>query len=165
MLPFAANLRRVMANQGLTLADVVARTGVDERTVKALHAGRQSPHAKTLHRIAAGLEIPPDELFQDPALLTWRATAFDRATNPVVDDFIGAHQALFAGWSEQEFAELYSRFGHGGPLTEDGTRQTVEAMNRRREVLARVAVLLETEQADVVECLVQVLYEKVTVRE
>jgi transcriptional regulator with XRE-family HTH domain len=61
---YAVNLRRLMAQSGLTLAQVVSATGACERTVKGILSGRTKPHARTLNRIAAGLNVSADEFFQ-----------------------------------------------------------------------------------------------------
>src|SRR5262245_40757891 len=106
---YAANLRRLMAREGLTLAELVQRSNLDHRTLKRLLKGRKQPQSRTLHRLAASLNVPVEELFQDAALLRHRL--FDRKTNPVVDDVIESHPQLFHGWTEAEFDELYSRFG------------------------------------------------------
>src|SRR5580765_1836768 len=130
---YAANLRRLMARDALTLADLVQRSGLDHRTLKGILAGRHRPQPRTLHRLAASLNVPVEELFQDAALLRHRL--FDRQTNPVVEEVIADNPQLFHGWTQDEFNELYSRFGTGGALTEEGTVQAAQAMNRRRELL------------------------------
>jgi transcriptional regulator with XRE-family HTH domain len=157
----SANLRRLMAREGLTLESIVELTGVDERTVRGILAGRNKPHARTLHKLADGLGIPSDEFFQDPSLLAYRA--FDRATNPVVDEVIESHQPLFAGWSQADFAELYSRMGTGGALTQEGALSAAEAMNARRELLDKVALILETHEAELLREMIDVLYKRVLV--
>src|SRR5262245_21413803 len=108
MIDHAANLRRLMARFGLTLHDVVERTGVHERTVRGILNGTKKPHAMSLHRLAAGLGVDTDELFQDPSLLAHRL--FDRRTNPVVEEIVAARPDLFQHWTEADFDELYSRF-------------------------------------------------------
>ena len=135
---YAANLRRLMAREGLTLAQLVERTKLDHRTLKRLLKGRKQPQSRTLHRLAASLNVPVEELFQDAALLRHRL--FDRKTNPVVDEVVESHPRLFHGWTEAEFDELYSRFGAGGALTAEGALLAVKAANRRRELLAKVAL-------------------------
>jgi transcriptional regulator with XRE-family HTH domain len=150
-----------MARAGLTLADVVQRSGLDERTVKGVLSGGHNPHPRTLHRLAAGLDVPADELFQNPSLLAHRL--FDRATNPLVDEVIAERPELFADWREADFDELYSRFGTGGALTFDGAVESVAAMNRKRAVHGKVALLMETAQAELLENLVEVLYQRVVV--
>lgn len=155
------NVRRLMAREGLTLADVVTATGLCERTLKGLLAGKNKPHARTLHRLAAGLGVPADELFQQPSLLAHRL--FDRRTNPLVDEVVGAHPEWFANWTQEDYAELYSRFGTGGALTECGAAQVVQAMNRKREIQKKVALLLETGEAELLSGLVELLYRRVVV--
>lgn len=59
----ADNLRRLMAKMDLTLDDVVAATGVCERTVKQVLRGRSKPQARTLYRLAKGLGVSVDEFF------------------------------------------------------------------------------------------------------
>jgi len=58
---YAVNLRRLMAQAGLTLAEVVSATGACERVIKGILSGRTKPHARTLNRMAAGLGVSPDE--------------------------------------------------------------------------------------------------------
>lgn len=158
----AENLRRVMARMSLTITEVARRTGLDDRTVKSmLRDGEARPHARTLHQLATGLGINVDELFQNPSLLTRRL--FDRRTNPVVDEVIARQPHLFDGWSLADFDDLYSRFGTGGQLTVDGTLASVNVINRRRATVAKVALLLETDQADVVVGMIDLLYGRAVV--
>ncbi|MBX7164803.1 MAG: helix-turn-helix domain-containing protein [Pirellulales bacterium] len=155
----AANLRRLMARLNLTNLDVAQRCGLDLRTVKSILAGRRQPHPRTLHRLATGLEVDADELFQTPALLARRY--FDRWTNQAVDDVIAAEPQLVVGWTPADFEELYSRFGTGGPLTRDGARQAIQLANQKRKLREKIDLVLETDQADVLCALVETLYNKV----
>lgn len=159
---FAANLHRLIAEQGLTLREVSDRTGVDERTLKAILKGDNRPQPRTLHRLAEGLGVAIEEFFQDPALLARRA--FDRQTNPAVDEVIQDFPDLFAGWHQADYDELYSRFGHGGALTPDGARQVVEAMNAHREVHRQVAMLLESDDSQLLTEFVAMLYKRNVIR-
>ena len=111
------NLRRLMAGQGLSVDQLAQRTGLDRRTIRGLLHGRNKPHPRTLKILAEGLGVSADEFFIDAARLVHRC--FDEHTNPVVDEVIGSHPALFAGWMEADFADLHSRVGTGGPLTEE----------------------------------------------
>ena len=162
MYDVAANLRRLMARFGLTLEQVVEQTGLDERTIKGILARTNKPHARTLHRLAAGLQVASDELFQDPSLLAHRL--FDRSTNPLVEEVVASQPGLFAGWSERDFDELYSRFGVGGSLTAEGTIEAVNAMNQNREIHRQVALLLESGEAEFLAIIVRLLYQKILVR-
>ncbi|MBI3839592.1 MAG: helix-turn-helix transcriptional regulator [Planctomycetia bacterium] len=161
MFDFALNLRRLMARSGLTLEQVVDATGLNERTVKAILSGKNKPHARTLHRLATGLGVSADELFQHPSLLTHRL--FDRRTNPAVQDIVSSRPELFEGWTEADFAELYSRFGTGGALTAISTADVVMAMNQQRDVHQKVALLLESSQAELLSGFVDLLYQKIIV--
>ncbi|HLA85339.1 MAG TPA: helix-turn-helix transcriptional regulator [Thermoguttaceae bacterium] len=153
------NLRRIMAEQGLSLGQVVARTGLDRRTIGAILDGSNRPHSRTIHRLAAGLGVSPDEFFVNPGQLLYRR--FDAETNPVVRDVVAAHPELFAGWSRMDFEELHSRFGEGGALTAEGTQDVARRMNRNRQVHERLALLLESHQADVISDIVEVMYRQV----
>lgn len=162
-LRLGENLRRVMARQGLTIAEVVRRTGLDDRTIKAmLRDPTARPHARTLHQLAEGLGIHVDELFQNPTLLARRL--FDRRTNPLVDEVATKNPHLFDGWTPDDFDDLYSRFGTGGELTAAGALEAVRAINVRRSLLNKVALLLETGQAPVLRGMVELLYEQVVLR-
>jgi len=154
----SANLRRVMSRLGLTIDHVVARTGLDRRTIRAILNGAHRTHARTLHRLAAGLGVSPDEFFVDPASLVYRC--FDQVTNPVVAEVVQRHPELFAGWMEADFEELHSRFGAGGPLTEEGAVAAATAMNRNRATHEQLAVLLESSQAELIRAIVAAMYEQ-----
>jgi transcriptional regulator with XRE-family HTH domain len=157
------NVRRLMARAGLTLTQVVEATGLCERTLKGLLAGKNKPHARTLHRLATGLGVSTDELFQQPSLLAHRL--FDERTNPLVDEVVAEHPDWFANWTQDDFGELYSRFGTGGALTHSGATQAVLAMNRKREIQQKVALLLETGEAELLTGFVDLLYQRVIVQD
>jgi transcriptional regulator with XRE-family HTH domain len=156
------NLRRLMTQLGLTIDRVVEKSGLDLRTVQGILDGTKTPHPGTLHRLAQGLGVPTDELFLDPARLMYRR--FDRHTNPVVAQVVESSPDLFQGWTETDFDELHSRFGTGGPLTVEGALTAVQEMNRNRELHEKLAVLLESSQADVIRGIVELLYRQVAER-
>jgi len=77
--PYSANLRRLMARLNLTMDQVIVSTGVNERTVKEILRGRSKPHARTLHRLAAGLGVSADEFFwQGPEVAGFSPEPMDR---------------------------------------------------------------------------------------
>jgi transcriptional regulator with XRE-family HTH domain len=158
---YAANLRRLMAREGLTLAELLERSGLNHQTVKSILNGGNRPQPRTLHRLAAALDVPVEELFQDPALLRHRL--FDQQTNPVVEEVVASDPQLFHGWTQDEFDELYSRFGAGGALTSEGTREAAQHMNRRRELLNKAALLLETNESELLEGMIEMLYKRAVV--
>lgn len=156
----ALNLRRYMARAGLTFDDVVTATALDERTVRGIVRGRTHPHARTLHKLAQGLGVEIDDLLRPPGRRAPRE--FDRATNSLVDGVVTRHAETFATWTEADFNELYSRFGTGGQLTEQGVLAAAQAMNAKRDICRQVNVILETGEAELLANFVEVLYRRVT---
>jgi len=75
-----------------------------------------------------------------------------------LDEVLTEHPDLVEGWTEADFDELYSRVETGGGLTPQGVFDAIRAMNRKREVLSKVEVLLESGQAELVEGIVELLY-------
>jgi len=161
VIDLATNVRRLMARSGMTQQELVVTAGVSQRTLKAILSNRGKPHARTLHRLARGLGVPPDELFQTSSSLAHRH--FDQCTNPLIDQLVTERPELFENWTVAEFDELYSRFGTGGALTADGAAEAVLAMNRKREVHHKVALILETQEAGLLVDLVGLLYQRVLV--
>ena len=152
------NLRRVMAARNLSVGKVIARTGLDRRTIQGILDGTNKPHPRTLHRLAEGLDVTLDEFFLRPSQLLYRW--FDRRTNPIVQEVVEARPDLFTGWTEMDFDELHSRFGTGGSLTTEGTLRVVQEMNHRRQLHEKFTVLLESSQAEVIGGIVELMYEK-----
>ncbi len=157
----ADNLRRLMARRDVSLDALVSTSGVDRRTVAGMLRGKKRPHSRTLHRLAEALQVSADEFFQDPSLLAHRA--FDRQTNPLVDEVVSERPELFAAWNAGDFDELYSRFGTGGALTRAGAIAAAERINRVRAVQEKVALVLETHEAELLEEFVDLLYRRLTV--
>jgi len=153
------NLRRVMAGEGLSVGEVIGRTGLDRRTIQGILEGTNKPQPRTLFRLAEGLGVSSDEFFLSPSQLLYRR--FDRQTNPMVDEVLEAQPELFAGWTEADSDELHSRFGTGGCLTAEGTVAVVHQMNRRRELHDKFALLLESSEAEVISGIVELMYERV----
>jgi transcriptional regulator with XRE-family HTH domain len=153
------NLRRLITQLGWTIDEVARKTGLDRRTIHGLLEGAIRPQARTLHRLAQGMGVSAGELFLDPAQLLYRH--FDRQTNPVVAEVVQDHPELFVGWTEGDFDELHSRVGTGGPLTAEGTVAAAAEMNRNRGLHEKLALLLESSQAELIRSIVEVMYEKV----
>jgi len=157
----ANNLRRLLAKSGLTIEELAEQTGLDRRTIMGVADGTNSPHSRTISRLAKGLGVSADEFFLDPNQLAYRQ--FDCQTNPIVEEAMESHAELFHGWTEAEFDELHSRFGAGGALTLQGALAVVREMNDSRQVHEKLALLLESGQAKLVRSIVELLYEQVTV--
>lgn len=151
-----------MVRQGLTLLEVVAATELDERTIRSLLRGTTRPHARTLHKLAAGLGIDADELFVD---LAEEATRFDSRANPAAARIVRRRPELFDGWAPSDFEEFFSRVAVGGELTEEGALAYAAATNRRRQLMTQVAVILESAEAEHLSEFIDLLYRRVTLVE
>ncbi|REJ94083.1 MAG: XRE family transcriptional regulator [Planctomycetota bacterium] len=163
----ADRIRTECVRQGRDICEVADRAGISRTTLYNLDRGRTGrPRTKTLKRIAEALEIPVEQLLCPPgrgeAAPQRAATAtFDRATNPEVSAVIDDRPDLFRGWSEQELDELYSMFGTGGQLTARGVVLAAEAINRKREAIRKLDVVLETHLREDAIHLVDTLYRMV----
>jgi transcriptional regulator with XRE-family HTH domain len=153
------NLLRLMAAGGHSIHALAKQAGLDERTIRGILNRGNKPHIRTLRRLADGLGVKVDELFLDPTQLLYRR--FDRHTNPLVAEVIETHKELFDGWTEGEFDELHSRVGEGGALTREGVLAMARQTNRKRDLHNKLELLLESSQAEVIEGIVDLLYEKV----
>ena len=150
-----------MARDGLTFDEVVAATELDERTLRGLVRGTTHPHARTLHKLAQGLGVEIDELFRPlgqhcaAAIRSGHQLAGRKRRRPPCRN-------CFANWSEADFDELYSRFGTGGQLTEEGVLAAAQAMNAKRDLWRQVSVILESGEAELLAEFVDMLYRRVT---
>ncbi len=71
---------------------------------------------------------------------------------------------MFAGWTQGDFDELYSRFGTGGGLTLQGARDAVQAMNHKRDIHQKVALLLESNECELLTGFVELLFQRIVLR-
>lgn len=156
------NLRRLIACQGLTSGQLAAKTGLDRRTIRAVLSGSGKPHPRTIHRLAEGLGVSCDEFYLAPSQLAYRQ--FDRQTNPVAEEVIEEHPELFDDWTVADFDELHSRFGAGGALTHEGVLAAAKAMNERRIIHEKLAVVLESSHSELARSMIELLYEQTIVR-
>ena len=86
---------------------------------------------------------------------------FDRQSNWIVQEVCEQSPELFADWSEEEWDELFSSFGVGGELNEHGVRVQADAINKKRNTIYQLQVVLETHLADAARNIIHSLYETV----
>jgi len=172
----STRLQAFRVRKGWNMDRLAEAAGVSRTTVYHLERGDiAKPRASTLYKIAVALEVDPQELIlgessedalPDAALEagfseTGQRREFDRRTNSSIKAAYEAAPARFAGWSHQEWEELYSTFGVGGPLTEQGALEIAQKINRKRETVHQLQVILETHHADVAAGLIANLYQLV----
>jgi transcriptional regulator with XRE-family HTH domain len=159
LVSLAMNIRRLMAKADVTQEAFSQSTGIDERTLRGILKMRNQPHARTIKKIADALGVDVDELYRPVALASRQ---FDRDTNTFVDAVVRRRPELFRNWSEGDYDELYSRFGVGGQLTEEGVTEIAERMVRHRAIRRKVQVIQESDGDTLLTAVVNELYEMVT---
>ena len=168
-------IRRLCVRKGLPLGELARRAGVSRTTLYHLANGTTArPHASTLARIADVLEVDPRLLdgaeeggqpasssraWPGGSAIVDRQLAFRRSTNAVVQDVYREQGVMFEGWSPDEWAELYSAVGTGGPLSRDGVVQTAEHINRKRRVIHKLQLVLETHLREAACEVIETLFE------
>lgn len=154
----STNLRRLLAQHGLTIAEVARRAEIDRRTVQAVLNDAGKPHPKTIHQLAEAFGVAVDEFYVEPSQLLYRQ--FDEQSNPLVGEVVESHPKLFDGWTSADFDELHSRFGCGGALTHEGVVAVAEEMNQRRILHDKLALLLESSHKELAQKMIELLYDQ-----
>jgi transcriptional regulator with XRE-family HTH domain len=60
---FAANVARIREHRGLTQEQLGWAAGIHQTAIARIEKGERKPTLDTIFKLAAGLEIPPAELF------------------------------------------------------------------------------------------------------
>ncbi|MAT16596.1 MAG: hypothetical protein CMJ46_15155 [Planctomyces sp.] len=170
-------IERFSHRKAISQQALAKKAGISRTFFSNLQRGKvRWPQSSTLRKIATALEIPLEELCdidderayqQDTAAgaitsgSTVNPAQLDRRTNPVVTEVYRSHPSLFEGWEAHDWDEIYSSFGVGGALTEEGVREVATQINEKRDLLRKVQVLLETHQRDQVVDMINSLYRSV----
>jgi transcriptional regulator with XRE-family HTH domain len=110
----------------------------------------------SLERLLARVNATPA-----PANNDQRRRLFDLATQPELSAWVERNPQRAAQLTAEEMDELLSLQGTGGPLTAFGVAHFVELIERKRRLMQQAAAIAGTEYIDLLEQLVQLLYEKV----
>jgi hypothetical protein len=86
---------------------------------------------------------------------------YEQASQPELQAWIERNSERAHRLSAVEIDELLSLQGTGGPLTSHGLERFVELLERKRALIHKVHAVAGTEYIDLLEKLVQLLYEKV----
>jgi transcriptional regulator with XRE-family HTH domain len=165
-----ARIRAECVRRGLELQELAEQAGVSRTTLYHLergHTGRV--RTRTLQKIAGALGLTVEDLFSPLRSIPLAAStfdreksrSFDRATNPLVTEVMQEQPHLFAGWSESDVDELYSTFGTGGPLSARGVINAAEAINRKRDAIHKLHVVLETHLREHALGMIDMMYQMV----
>ncbi|MCH7988691.1 MAG: helix-turn-helix transcriptional regulator [Planctomycetes bacterium] len=166
----AAQIRAGCLRKGWNIGELARQAGVSRTTLYHLERGAtRKPRYPTVQRIAAALGISPESVCEpspkQPEQLrnisdrTFRGSrVFDRATNNEISEVHHEFPELFSGWADEEWDELYSTFGEGGPLNQQGVVEFAQQINRKRDTLHKLQVVLETHLCPVAVNLIETLY-------
>ncbi len=157
--------------RGWDRGELASRAGVSRTTLYQIGRGAvEKPRASTLKKVADALGVSVEQLTVGSITVgqayktepvPQEAFDFDRATNSVIDSVCNDNPRLFSGWSGTDWQELYSSFGTGGQLTPDGVAQAAGHINRKRETIRRLNIVLETHLHDVAVHFIDSLYQSV----
>lgn len=180
LTPLGRRIRAASLRKGWDVGELARRAGISRTTLYHLERGVTSrPRASTLQRLAQALEVDPAELagkgsgggssIRDAAdhpaggalRDAWADRSFDRDTNAAVAEVFERRPALFSGWSASEWDELYSSFGTGGPLTDEGVIHSARQINSKRETVRQLHIVMETHLSEVAASVIETLYRMV----
>jgi transcriptional regulator with XRE-family HTH domain len=159
---FRLRFCRALDQSGLSLAELAARSSVDEAVLRRwTRLGVANPSHDHLLRVAKAFGLgDPRSLFDDGESEFEAARRTDRQTNPAVDDVRADRPALFEQFTPEDWDELYSSHGTGGPLTYDGAVEAALKINRKRELRRKFEAVLETHHFDTLASLVELMYDQ-----
>lgn len=154
----AMNIRRLLAKFNVEPQAFAETTGVDERTLRGVIQSRTTPHVRTIKRIADGFGVEVDELYRPvPALSDKR---FDRECNALVEQVKRVYPELYVGWTTAQDDELYSQFGTGGAMTEEGILAATKRILERCEVERQFRLVYESHEGAMLRDVVRLAYNR-----
>jgi transcriptional regulator with XRE-family HTH domain len=86
---------------------------------------------------------------------------YDMATQPQVKQWLEDQGSEAARYTQDEIGELLSMQGTGGPLTAEGLQVALRLLDRKRRLIERIHVIAGTEHLDMLESMVDCLFERV----
>ena len=159
---FRRNFRASVARSGFALRELATKSGVPESTLRRWNrAGTTKPSHSHLEQVGRALGlIDPWALFlADPGEDEVRRE-IDRATNRAVERVRKDRPELFRDFSPDDWDEIYSQHGTGGPLTYDGAVDASVKINQKRELRRKFEALLETHHLPTLAALIELMYEE-----
>lgn len=143
---FRLNFRRELARSGLSLAELANRSGVAAPTLRRWYRlGTSKPGHANLAAVAQTLAIEDPWTLFAPRQTASRAThAVDQATNPAIEEVLRRRPDLFDRFTPEDWDELYSLHGTGGPLTHEGVHQAAARLRAKRDLREKFETLLDT---------------------
>lgn len=166
---FRKNFLKELRRTGLTLKELSEKSGVSMQTLRYWkRVGIRFGRNVNLDAVAQVLgiedpaclfeESPPDPGSQRVRTPPDDVREIDRRTNPHIEEVSRDQPQLFQDFDDDDWRELYSLHGTGGPLTVEGVFRHAELINRKRDLRAKFDLLLESDHLDALGHLIDVLY-------
>jgi transcriptional regulator with XRE-family HTH domain len=173
----AAKIARLVEERGWNQEDFARQAGLNRQTVRQIlrRDGARKLRNGTVSRCARALGLTVGDLRDLPlerlVLRTRNAPAtngeeavrllYELATQPELRAWAERHPDRARRLTSAELDELLSLQGTGGPLTTLGVERYVELLERKRRLIDQVHAIAGTEYLDMLEKIIELIYEKV----
>jgi transcriptional regulator with XRE-family HTH domain len=162
-------LARLVAERGWNQDEFARRAGIHRTTARQiLTRPNRDLRNQTLRQCADALGLSVNELVAQPLeklLLRVRPPqtrqASDLGNQPLLQSWMERNPERAADLMASELEELVSLQGTGGPLTLAGVEHFVTLIERKRELRRRIEAIAGTEYLDLLEQIVELLYERI----
>ena len=173
----AMKIGRLVEERGWNQEDFARVAGLNRQTVRQIllpNHGRRLRNT-TISACARALGLPVSELRDWPLeQLLPRMNRrpppngdealrrlYEQATQPNLPAWIEGHPDRARQLTAEEIDELLSLQGTGGPLTPAGVEHFVNLIERKRKLLRQVHAVAGTEYLELLEKVVELMYDKV----
>ena len=171
-----AKIARLVEERGWNLDEFARNAKLHRLTVRNLFLGAERRlHNATVGACARALGVTVTELRNWPLerlLPKMHRVEGNHVPPPAADVLAQVSQPELLGWMErnperaaqltpEEREELLSLQGVGGPLTAFGVAHFVDLIERKRRLKQKVAAVAGTEYLDLLEQMVELMYEKI----
>jgi transcriptional regulator with XRE-family HTH domain len=154
-----ADLNRQTARQILLmLGDRRLRNATISACARALGLTVSELTEVPLDRLLSRMNQTPGESLPDDIGLQ---RLYEQATQPELRGWMERNSDRAKQLTESEIDELLSLQGTGGPLTSLGVEHFVQVIERKRKLIEQVHAIAGTEYLDVLEKLVELMYDKI----
>jgi transcriptional regulator with XRE-family HTH domain len=173
----AVKIARLIEERGWNQEDFARSSGLNRQTVRQILLPNHPRRLRnaTISACARALGLPVSELRNRPLehllpRMNRRPPAdgddalrrlYEQATQPQLHAWIERYPDRARQLTSEEMDELLSLQGTGGPLTPAGVEHFVNLMERKRKLLRQVHAVAGTEYLDLLEKMVELMYERV----
>jgi transcriptional regulator with XRE-family HTH domain len=172
----AYKIARLVDERGWNQEDFSRSANLNRQTVhQIMNGGQRKLRNATVRACATALGLPVSDLKNLPlerllSRMHDHAPAgsderlqrhYEHATQPELRAWMDRNPDRARKLDADEMDELLSLQGVGGPLTSIGVEHFIAQIERRRELVMKVKTVAGTELVEVLEKLVEIMYEKV----